>query len=79
MDASVRRAALGMCAATIPRSSRGPRRIGFLGVDVFRLAPNGSSTGVLKVRGGIVEEIGIGDESLTKDHRAQTTFLNSFC
>jgi hypothetical protein len=49
-----------------------------IGLNFWYLAPNGSSTGVLKVRGGIVEEIGIGDKSLTKGHRAQTAFLTSF-
>jgi hypothetical protein len=40
--------------------------------------PNGSSTAVLKVRRGIVEEIGIGTKSLTKGRKAQSTFLKSF-
>ncbi len=49
-----------------------------VGLNFWYLAPNGPSTGVLKVRDGIVEEIGIGDKALTKGRRAQTTFLTSF-
>jgi hypothetical protein len=49
-----------------------------IGLNVWYLAPNGSSTGVLKVRAGIVDEIGIGDKSLTKGHQAQKIFLTSF-
>jgi hypothetical protein len=33
---------------------------------------------VLKVRQGVVEEIGIGDKALTTGHKAQRNFLNSF-
>jgi hypothetical protein len=33
---------------------------------------------VLKVRHGFVEEIGIGDRSLTRTPAAQQTFLTSF-
>jgi FG-GAP repeat len=49
-----------------------------IGKNIWYLAPNGSSTAVLKVRQGIVEEIGIGDKALTKGHKAQVNFLNSF-
>jgi hypothetical protein len=49
-----------------------------IGKNYWYLAPNGSSTGVLKVRHGIVEEIGIGDKQLTQGHQAQVVFLNSF-
>ena len=49
-----------------------------VGLNVWYLTPNGSSTGVLKVRHGIVEEIGIAVKSLTKGHKAQVVFLKSF-
>jgi lysozyme len=49
-----------------------------IGKNYWYLAPNGASTAVLKVRHGIVEEVGIGDRSLTQGHRAQVTFLKSF-
>ena len=49
-----------------------------VGLNFWYLAPNGSSTAVLKVRHGIVEEIGIGDKQITQGHKAQLTFLKSF-
>jgi hypothetical protein len=49
-----------------------------VGVNYWYLAPNGSSTAVLKVRDGTVQEIGIADAQLTKNHKSQTTFINSF-
>ena len=49
-----------------------------IGINYWYLAPHGASTGVLKVRHGIVEEIGIADEQLTESHKAQAAFLHSF-
>jgi len=49
-----------------------------IGVNDWYLAPNGPSTGVLKVRHGIVEEIGIADKQLTKSRKADRAFLGSF-
>jgi isoquinoline 1-oxidoreductase alpha subunit len=49
-----------------------------IGLNSWFLAPNGRSTAVLKVRGGKVEEIGIGDKALTHGHHAQVAFLKSF-
>ncbi len=49
-----------------------------IGLNHWYLTPNGPSTGVLKVRHGTVEEIGIATKSLTQDHAAQRTFLKSF-
>jgi hypothetical protein len=49
-----------------------------IGLNTWYLAPNGSSTAVLKVRGGLVEEVGIANKALTKGHKAQVTFLKSF-
>jgi hypothetical protein len=49
-----------------------------IGLNLWYFAPNGSSTAVLKMRDGIVEEIGIGDKSLTNSRKAQSNFLKSF-
>ena len=49
-----------------------------VGLNTLYLAPNGASTAVLKVRHGIVEEIGIGDKQLTQGRKAQRYFLTSF-
>jgi len=42
------------------------------------MAPNGTSTAVLKVRHGTVQEVGIADAQLTKGRKAQLTFMRSF-
>jgi hypothetical protein len=66
--------------ATIAAASRA-LRLGapfHIGLNTWYLGPNGSSTAVLKVRHGVVEEIGIGDKSLTKTTKADKTFLKSF-
>jgi hypothetical protein len=49
-----------------------------IGLNDWYLAPAGTATAVLKVRHGIVEEIGIGERQLTRGRRAQRTFLTSF-
>jgi pimeloyl-ACP methyl ester carboxylesterase len=49
-----------------------------VGLNFWYLAPNGSSTAVLKVRHGRIEEIGIGDRQITQGHRARLIFLKSF-
>ena len=49
-----------------------------IGLNFWYLAPNGSSTAVLKVRHGIVEEIGIGDKQITQSRQADLIFLKSF-
>jgi hypothetical protein len=49
-----------------------------IGQNDWYLAPNATSTAVLKVREGIVQEIGIGEKSLTTGHKAQIAFLHSF-
>jgi hypothetical protein len=49
-----------------------------IGLNVWYLAPNGASRGVLKVRRGVIEEIGIADEQLTGTRRATRRFLASF-
>jgi len=42
------------------------------------LAPAGRATAVLKVRRGVVDEIGIGQRSITRGRAAQRRFLTSF-
>lgn len=49
-----------------------------IGRNYWYLAPNGRSTAVLKVRRGIVEEIGIGDKALTHGRKAQSALMHSF-
>jgi isoquinoline 1-oxidoreductase alpha subunit len=49
-----------------------------IGQNDWYLAPNGTSTAVLKVRHDTIEEIGIANRSLTHTHKEQTTFLKSF-
>ena len=49
-----------------------------VGLNDWYLAPNGASTAVLKVRRGIIQEIGIGDKALTHTRKAQHAFLTSF-
>ncbi len=49
-----------------------------VGANYWYLAPNGADTAVLKLRGGVVQEIGIGDKALTKGLKAQKIFMTSF-
>jgi hypothetical protein len=42
------------------------------------MGPDGTSTVVVKVRDGIVEEIGIANGELTDTRQAQRTFITSF-
>jgi hypothetical protein len=49
-----------------------------IGANDWYLGANGASTAILKVRGGIVEEIGIADKRLTGSRTADRTFLTSF-
>jgi uncharacterized tannase-like protein DUF6351 len=49
-----------------------------IGRNWWYLAPNGPSTGVLKVRRGIIDEVGIADKQLTNTPSADWRFLNSF-
>ena len=49
-----------------------------IGLNFWYLAPNGGSVAILKVRGGVVEELGIGDKVLLKGRKAQRAFLSSF-
>ena len=49
-----------------------------LGVNYWYLVPTGSSTTVVKVRRGVVQEIGVADGQLTNGAAAQLTFMRSF-
>ena len=49
-----------------------------IGGNRWYLAPAGPVTAVLKVRGGVVQEIGIAGKQLTKTRTAQRTLLTSF-
>jgi hypothetical protein len=49
-----------------------------IGLNYWYLTPNGRSCGVLKVRHGIIEEIGIANRSLTRNGNAAGRFLTSF-
>ncbi len=49
-----------------------------VGKNTWYLAPNGASRGVLKVRHGVIEEIGLASKQLTGSRRAARRFLRSF-
>lgn len=49
-----------------------------VGLNGWYLVANGSSRGVLKVRHGVIEEVGIADPVLTRTRRASLRFLRSF-
>jgi hypothetical protein len=49
-----------------------------VGRNDWYLAPSGSATAILKVRHGIVQEIGIANRRLTRSRRADRTFVTSF-
>ena len=46
--------------------------------NYWYLAPNGADTAVLKLRSGVIQEIGIGNKQLTNGLKAQETFMTSF-
>jgi len=49
-----------------------------VGLNWWYLIANGPSHGVLKVRRGVIEEIGIADKQLTNSRQADSRFLRSF-
>ena len=49
-----------------------------IGLNYWYFAQTGKTTSILKVRHGIVEEIGIADPRLTHGHKAQLRFITSF-
>jgi hypothetical protein len=67
----------GARLASVARKLRTGKRF-HIGLNYWYLAPNGPSRAVLKVRHGIIEEIGIADKHLTQNRRADFRFLQSF-
>lgn len=53
----------------------GPFRVG---LNDWYLLPNGPSRGILKVRHGLIEEIGIANRKLTSNRHLANRFLRSF-
>ena len=49
-----------------------------IGLNRWYIAPGASSEGVLRVRGGIIQEVGIANKALTKGRAAQQRFLTGF-
>jgi 6-phosphogluconolactonase len=49
-----------------------------VGKNYWYLAPAGKATAVLKVRGGIVEEVGIADKTITAGDKADRILMTSF-
>jgi hypothetical protein len=49
-----------------------------IGVNSWYVAPGAAAMGVLKVRGGVIQEVGIADRRLTLTRRQQQAFLASF-
>jgi hypothetical protein len=66
------------------RLSAAARRLGIgrafhIGLNYWYLTPGKANRGVLKVQGGIIQEVGIANKQLTQGNRAtQRTFLASF-
>jgi hypothetical protein len=49
-----------------------------VGANTWYFTANGPSQGLLKVRRGVIEEVGIADKTLTGSLRLKTRFLTSF-
>jgi hypothetical protein len=49
-----------------------------IGLNSWYLAPNGASRGVLKVRRGVIDEVGIANARLTQSRQPALQFLKSF-
>jgi hypothetical protein len=48
-----------------------------IGLNDWYVTPNGSSHGVLKVRHGVIQEVGIASKEMTRNLRAARQFLRS--
>jgi hypothetical protein len=57
------------------RRALGAGNLFHIGLNFWYFAPQGSWTAVLKVRHGIVLEVGVADGRLTRSRRAQLTFI----
>jgi hypothetical protein len=49
-----------------------------IGLNTWYLAPNGSSRGIVKVRHGIIQEVGIADKRLMTNQPSTLRFLELF-
>jgi hypothetical protein len=49
-----------------------------VGLNDWYMGANGSTTAIIKVRDGTVQEIGTATKLVTQDRKAQRTFLTSF-
>jgi hypothetical protein len=49
-----------------------------IGLNYWYVAPGAASNGILKVRGGVIQEVGIANRQLTSSRHAQGRFLSSF-
>jgi hypothetical protein len=49
-----------------------------IGANDWYLAPGNVSRGVLRVRAGIIQEVGVATQALTNTRAAQTRFLQAF-
>jgi hypothetical protein len=76
-DYTLRGVRPGARLAKVTRRLRAGRAF-HIGLNYWYLTPNGQSSGVLKVRHGIIEEIGIADKRLTRGRRAGRRFLREF-
>jgi hypothetical protein len=63
-----------MHVATVAKQLRLQKAI-HIGLNYWYIAPGSPSHGVLKVRHGIIQEIGIADKNLTDGRPAQARFL----
>ena len=66
--------------ATVIAASKAMKLTGLLkvGLNTWYVGPEGSANAVLKTRGGLIDEIGIADKSLTNSAKADKKFLHSF-
>jgi hypothetical protein len=49
-----------------------------IGLNDWYIVPGRVANGVLKVRHGVAQEVGIADKRVTRDRKAQLSFLTSF-
>jgi hypothetical protein len=69
----------GARVASVARRLRLRSRQGFhVGSNTWFLLPGRTAAGVLKVRHGVVQEVGLADGSRTRDRKATRRFLRSF-
>ncbi|MGI9183812.1 MAG: CocE/NonD family hydrolase [Solirubrobacteraceae bacterium] len=67
----------GVRVATVAKRLKAGRPF-HVGLNFWYLTPNGASTGVLKVRHGRIEEVGVANRALTRSRAAGRRFLRSF-